>query len=78
MATLNSPDNNDNREKFIELFQQYENGLNGQKNYTGHTIQKTAIKRLSNDINFPSRRNEDWKYTSVAGLLQPPYKAFSF
>jgi len=74
MATLNSPDNNDNREKFIELFQQYENGLNGQKNYTGHTIQKTAIKRLSNDINFPSRRNEDWKYTSVAGLLQPPYQ----
>jgi len=74
MATPNTPDNNDSRKKFIELFQQYENGLNGQKKYTGHTIQKTAIKRLSNDINFPSRRNEDWKYTSVAGLLQPPYQ----
>ena len=74
MATSNTPDNNDNREKFIELFQQYENGLNGQKKYTGHTIQKTAIKRLSNDINFPTRRNEDWKYTSVAGLLHPPYQ----
>ncbi len=74
MATLNTPDNNNGREKFIELFQQYENGLNGQKNYTGHTIQKKAIQRLSNDINFPTRRNEDWKYTSVAGLLQPPYQ----
>jgi Fe-S cluster assembly protein SufD len=74
MATLNTPDKNDGREKFIELFQQYENGLNWQKKYTGHTIQKTAIQRLSNDINFPTRRNEDWKYTSVAGLLQPPYQ----
>ena len=74
MATPNTPDNKDGREKFIELFQQYENGLNGQKKYTGHPIQKTAIKRLSNDINFPTRRNEDWKYTSVAGLLHPPYQ----
>ena len=61
-------------EKFIELFQQYENALNGQKDYAGHAIQKKAIQRLSNDINFPTRRNEDWKYTSVTELLQPQYQ----
>ena len=74
MTTPNTPDKKDSREKFIELFRLYENGLNGQKNYAGHTIQKTAIQRLSNDINFPTRRNEDWKYTSVSELLQPHYR----
>jgi len=74
MANENTPDKKDSREKFIELFRLYENSLNGQKSYAGHTIQKTAIQRLSNDINFPTRRNEDWKYTSVAELLQPHYR----
>ncbi len=74
MENENTPDKKDSREKFIELFRLYENGLNGQKIYAGHTIQKTAIQRLSNDINFPTRRNEDWKYTSVAELLQPHYR----
>ena len=74
MANSNTLDKKDSREKFIELFQQYENALNGQKDYAGHAIQKKAIQRLSNDINFPTRRNEDWKYTSVTELLQPQYQ----
>jgi Fe-S cluster assembly protein SufD len=73
MTTPKIPDKNDSREKFIELFQQYENTLNGQKDYAGHLIQKTAIQRFSNDVNFPTRRNEDWKYTNVTKLLQPLY-----
>ena len=73
MTTPNTPDKNDSREKFIELFRLYENSLNGQKDYAGHTIQKTAIQRLSNDVDFPTRRNEDWKYTNVTELLQPQY-----
>ncbi len=74
MTTPKTRDKNDSREKFIELFQQYENTLNGQKDYAGHLIQKTAIQRFSNDVNFPTRRNEDWKYTNVTELLQPQYK----
>lgn len=74
MAYTNTSINKDKRVKFIDLFQQYENALNGQRDYAGHRIQKTAIQRLSNDINFPSRRNEDWKYTSVAEVLQPSYQ----
>jgi Fe-S cluster assembly protein SufD len=74
MTTRKTRDKKDSREKFIELFQQYENTLNGQKDYAGHLIQKTAIQRFSNDVNFPTRRNEDWKYTNVTELLQPQYK----
>lgn len=74
MANSDTPDKKDINGKFIELFQHYESALNGQKNYPGHTIQKTAIQRLSNDINFPTKRNEDWKYTNVADLLQPDYQ----
>lgn len=73
MTNQITPDKKDSREKFIELFRLYENSLNGQKDYAGHTIQKTAIQRLSNDVDFPTRRNEDWKYTNVVELLQPQY-----
>lgn len=78
MANPHTPDKNDSREKFIELFRLYENTLNGQKNYAGHTIQKTAIQRLDNDVYFPTRRNEDWKYTNVAELLQAQYQQPKF
>lgn len=74
MANSDTPDKKDSRGKFIELFQHYESALNGQKNYPGHKLQKTAIQRLSNDINFPTRSNEDWKYTNVAELLLPDYQ----
>jgi Fe-S cluster assembly protein SufD len=73
MTTPTTPDKTDSRKKFIELFQQYENSLNGQKSSAGHSIQKTAIQRFSDDLYFPTKRNEDWKYTNVAQLLQPLY-----
>ena len=78
MANSHTPDKKDSREKFIELFRLYENTLNGQKDYVGHTIQKMAIQRLGNDVDFPTSRNEDWKYTSVAKLLQPQYQQPKF
>jgi Fe-S cluster assembly protein SufD len=74
MANSDTPDKKDINGKFIELFQHYESALNGQKNYPGHKLQKTAIQRLSNDINFPTKSNEDWKYTNVAGVLRPAYQ----
>ncbi|MBC7629748.1 Fe-S cluster assembly protein SufD [Ferruginibacter sp.] len=78
MANSNTPDKNDSSGKFIELFRLYENSLNGQKNYAGHAIQKTAIQRFANDVNFPTRKNEDWKYTNVGELLQPQYQQPKF
>ena len=74
MKIQNTPDKNDNRRKFIELFRLYENSLNGQKNNVMHSLQKVAIQRFGNNVDFPTRRNEDWKYTNVAELLQPTYQ----
>ncbi|MBC7389021.1 MULTISPECIES: Fe-S cluster assembly protein SufD [unclassified Mucilaginibacter] len=74
MITPHTPDKEDRRTKFIELFRIYENTLNGQKDYVGHAIQKSAIQRLSNDVDFPTRKNEDWKYTSVAEVLEQQYR----
>lgn len=74
MTNINTAVKKDSREKFIELFRLYENSINGQKDYAGHSIQKMAIQRFSNDVDFPTRRNEDWKYTNVAELLQVQYQ----
>jgi Fe-S cluster assembly protein SufD len=74
MKIQNTLDKKDSREKFIELFRLYENALNGQKNNVMHSLQKVAIQRFGNDVDFPTRRNEDWKYTNVAELLQPTYQ----
>ncbi|RTY81733.1 Fe-S cluster assembly protein SufD [Flavobacterium sp. LS1P28] len=74
MKIQNTPDKNDNRGKFIELFRLYENSLNGQKNNVMHSLQKVAIQRFGNNVDFPTRRNEDWKYTNVAELLQLTYQ----
>lgn len=57
---------------FSKLFETYENNLNGQKNQTIFDIRKTAINRLPS-LNFPTRRDEDWKYTSVNKVLKPQY-----
>ena len=74
MTNPNTLDKEDSKKKFIELFHLYENTLNGQKDYAGHTVQKAAIQRLSNEVDFPSRKNEDWKYTNIAELLQQQYQ----
>ena len=62
----------DNKEWYVELFQHYENSLNGQKKYAIYELHKAAIKRLKS-LDFPNRKLEDWKYTSVANLLQHQY-----
>ena len=67
----------DNKEWYVELFQHYENSLNGQKKYAIYELHKAAIKRLKS-LDFPNRELEDWKYTSVANLLQHQYQKQQF
>jgi Fe-S cluster assembly protein SufD len=74
MKIQSTLDKKDSREKFIELFRLYKNSLNEQKNNVMHSLQKVAIERFGNKVDFPTRRNEDWKYTNVAELLQPTYQ----
>ncbi|MEM9919808.1 MAG: Fe-S cluster assembly protein SufD [Bacteroidota bacterium] len=59
---------------FKQLFEQFEQGLNGQKAHPIHKLRRTAIQRLE-DLQFPGRKNEDWKYTPVTRVLQPAYKS---
>ena len=65
--------NSEVKQHFAKLFELYESNLNGKSNHPAHVYRKAAISRLA-DLSFPTRRNEDWKYTSVARLLEPSYQ----
>ena len=65
--------NSEVKQHFAKLFELYESNLNGKSSHPAHAHRKAAIARLD-DLSFPTRRNEDWKYTSVARLLEPSYQ----
>ncbi len=57
---------------FLTLFQNFEGGLNGEKGHSMHEWRRKAILRLK-DLRFPTRRDEDWKYTPVTKVVSPTY-----
>jgi Fe-S cluster assembly protein SufD len=63
----------DIKEWFASLFEVQERALNGQKGRPLHDMRRRAIERLP-ELNFPTRRDENWKYTSVTRMLKPQYK----
>ncbi len=73
MATIAEDRFIDTKQWFTTLFGLYENTLNGRKSRPFHSLRRAAIERIG-ELNFPTRRDEDWKYTSVTRLLQPKYK----
>ncbi|MCF8241711.1 MAG: Fe-S cluster assembly protein SufD [Melioribacteraceae bacterium] len=56
-------------EWYVSNFEKFESKLNGQSESFVHTIRKDAINRL-NEMEFPTTRDEEWKYTNVAPLLK--------
>ncbi|MEO1518562.1 MAG: Fe-S cluster assembly protein SufD [Bacteroidota bacterium] len=58
---------------YKQLFDQLEDRLNGYKDHPLHQLRRQAIDQLAT-LNFPGRKNEDWKYTPVTRMLQPSYK----
>jgi Fe-S cluster assembly protein SufD len=54
---------------YIDNFGRFENGLNGGISAPIHKIRKDAISTFSK-LEFPTTRNEEWKYTSIAPLLK--------
>jgi Fe-S cluster assembly protein SufD len=60
------------KSQFKALFAQYETQLNGQRGTPWHQFQQKAIARLD-ELSFPTRRDESWKYTSVNKILQLEY-----
>ncbi|MCB0584033.1 MAG: Fe-S cluster assembly protein SufD [Phaeodactylibacter sp.] len=59
--------------RFQQLFEAQQIQLNGHASHPYHQFRKEAMKRLEG-LNFPTRRDEEWKYTSVNRVLQPEYQ----
>lgn len=47
--------------------------MNGQTERPLHNLRRLAIERLP-ELDFPTRRDENWKYTPVTRMLKPQYK----
>ncbi len=54
---------------YLDNFGKFENSLNGGASSEIHKIRRDAISNFSK-LEFPTTRNEEWKYTSIAPLLK--------
>jgi len=54
---------------FLSQFIDFENSLNGGKSKPVHDLRKSAISNFS-DLQFPTTRDEEWKYTNISPLLK--------
>ncbi len=59
--------------RFQRLFEAQHIQLNGHASHPYHQFRAEAIKKLDG-LSFPTRRDEEWKYTSVNRVLQPEYQ----
>lgn len=62
------------KERFLKQFQSFENTLNGEKEIPFHKIRIDAIEKFSS-LNFPSVKDEEWKYTNINPLLSKEFKS---
>jgi Fe-S cluster assembly protein SufD len=58
--------------QFDSIFSEMESQLNGSAGSLVHEFQKKSFNTLKH-IQFPDRKHEDWKYTSVLKLIEPEY-----
>lgn len=54
---------------YIENFKTFENKLNGEAKTPLHQLRKNALKQFA-ETNFPTQRNEEWKYTDVSSIVK--------
>ncbi len=54
---------------FLKNFEAFENSLNGESKKPIHKIRKDALSSFS-ELNFPTTKDEEWKYTNIASLLK--------
>ncbi|MCB0706962.1 MAG: Fe-S cluster assembly protein SufD [Saprospiraceae bacterium] len=72
MAETLQRNNTDQLTRFSTLFAQTEQSLNGHSTDATRSIRSRSMEVLEK-TDFPNRRSEDWKYTSVAPLLAPEW-----
>ena len=63
----------DLKEKLVSSFLAFENQMDVE-DYV-HDIRSEAIKTFENE-GFPSKKDEDWKYTSLNKILKQDYSVF--
>jgi Fe-S cluster assembly protein SufD len=54
---------------YLSNFAEFEKRLNGEKSSAIHQIRKDALAKFE-QLDFPTTRNEEWKYTNISPLLQ--------
>ncbi len=67
----------DIKKTYLTQFTDFEKSLNGGKSKPVHELRKSAIANFS-ELQFPTTRDEEWKYTNISPLLKhtftPPQK----
>jgi Fe-S cluster assembly protein SufD len=62
----------DTRERFLSDFDELERRLNGGTQQPVHALRREAIKRFG-AVGFPTTRDEEWRYTSVAPITRTAF-----
>ena len=65
----------DLKEKLVASFMAFENRGNIDLDSKAHEIRTKAIDHFE-QVGFPDRKNEEWKYTSLNTLLKKDYSVF--
>lgn len=60
-------------EQYLSSFKAFEQGLNGQASTPLHQLRRQAIDQFAAQ-GFPTAQDEEWRYTSLAPLLQHPFQ----
>jgi Fe-S cluster assembly protein SufD len=64
------------KDKLESSFIIFENELNGQAKKPVHKVRQEAFKVFEKS-GFPTKRDEEWKYTNLKPILKPDYRIFS-
>ncbi|MEL6717784.1 MAG: Fe-S cluster assembly protein SufD [Bacteroidota bacterium] len=71
--TVTAQNKTTSKDWFSTLFKLYEQSLNGHSNHPIATFRKQAFAQFE-QLDFPTMRDEDWKYTSVKRIFQRPFQ----
>ena len=72
MSIISKDRDNNTIEWMKTLFNTYEDGLNGEKSLSAFKFRKENFELLK-ESGFPTRKDEDWKYTNVTPIITPNY-----
>lgn len=63
------------KEKLLSSFIVFENEMNGESKTAVHDIRKKALKTFE-EMGFPTKRDEEWKYTNLKPILKHDFRVF--